>query len=301
MEWRDDGFVLATRRHGESALIVELLTGEHGRHAGLVRGGQSPRRRALLQPGNRVTAAWRGRLPEHLGTFDCELITAYAAPLLDDPDRLAALNAALALLLAALPEREPQPEIYAAVGGLLTALSSGFSGSDARALPLDGGGLGGGGRAGKYGQSAYRTASSPPQPSPIQGEGGKGDSGLDWAVVYVAWECVLLASLGFGLDLTRCAATGSAHDLAYVSPRSGRAVSREAGRPYHDKLLPLPGFLWREAAPATAEDIVDGLATTRHFLLHHLFEPQGGRLPEARELLAERMRRHTAIGIIERL
>jgi DNA repair protein RecO (recombination protein O) len=63
MEWRDTGFVLAARRHGESALIAELLTREHGRHAGLVRGGQSPRRRALLQPGNQVTASWRGRLP----------------------------------------------------------------------------------------------------------------------------------------------------------------------------------------------------------------------------------------------
>ena len=99
--------MLATRRHGESALIVELLTREHGRHAGLVRGGQSPRRRALLQPGNEIAAAWRGRLPEHLGTLDCELIEPHAARFLDDPDRLAALNAAVALLLAALPEREP--------------------------------------------------------------------------------------------------------------------------------------------------------------------------------------------------
>src|SRR5712691_9622084 len=113
MEWRDTGFVLSGRRHGESALIVELLTSEHGRHAGLVRGGQSPRRRALLQPGNSVAAQWRGRLSEHLGTLDCELIEAYAARELDDPDRLAALGAAAALLLAALPEREPHPDLYA--------------------------------------------------------------------------------------------------------------------------------------------------------------------------------------------
>src|SRR5438270_14013183 len=95
MEWRDTGFVLGSRRHGESGLIVELLTAEHGRHAGLVRGGQSPRRRALLQPGNRVGAAWRGRLPEHLGSFECELVEAHAARVLDDPDRLPALNAAV--------------------------------------------------------------------------------------------------------------------------------------------------------------------------------------------------------------
>jgi DNA repair protein RecO (recombination protein O) len=246
MEWRDTGFVLSARRHGESALIVDLLTCEHGRHAGLVRGGQSPRRRALLQPGNLVAASWRGRLPEHLGTLDCELVEAHAARFLDDPDRLAALGAATALLLAALPEREPHVDLYRAFAGLLGALDSG---------PL-------------------------------------------WAQSYVAWECALLTGLGFGLDLTRCAATGGSDDLAYVSPRSGRAVSRAAGLPYHDKLLPLPGFLWHEvpaARPVNQQEIVAGLALTQYFLLHHVLSPHGGKLPEARERLAERMRRGAAL------
>jgi DNA repair protein RecO (recombination protein O) len=240
MDWRDTGFVLSARRHGENGLIVELLTREHGRHAGLVRGGQSPRRRALLQPGNAVAAVWRGRLPEHLGTLECELVEAHAARLLDDPDRLAALNAATALLAAALPEREAHPEVHAAFSALLGVLDS-----------------------------------------------------ADWGAAYVAWECGLLAALGFGLDLRRCAVTGTNQDLAYVSPRTGRAVSRDTGAPYHDKLLPLPAFLWRDS-PAGPADIVAGLVLTRHFLLHHLLEPQGGRLPEARERLAERMRRLAA-------
>src|ERR1051325_680322 len=241
MEWRDTGFVLAARRHGESGLIVELLTLEHGRHAGLVRGGQSPRRRALFQPGNAVAASWRGRLAEHLGTLEGELVEANAARLLDDPGRLTALNSAAALLLAALPDREPHPALFTSFAGLLGAL----------------------------------------------------DSPEGWAEAYVIWECDLLAGLGFGLDLGRCAVSGSNQDLAYVSPRTGRAVSRETGAPYHDKLLPLPGFLWRDAAAEPA-DIVAGLVMTRHFLLHHLLEPQGGRLPEARERLLERMRRHAA-------
>lgn len=245
MDWRDTGFVLSTRRHGESALIVELLTAEHGRHAGLVRGGQSPRRRAVLQPGNFVAASWRGRLPEHLGTLDCELVEAHAARFLDNPDRLAALGAATALLLAALPERELHADLYRSFGGLLEAL----------------------------------------------------DSGPGWAQAYVAWECDLLAALGFGLDLTRCAATGASDDLAYVSPRSGRAVSRAAGAPYHDKLLPLPGFLWRDTQ-ASRNEIVAGLAVTGFFLLHHVLSPHGGKLPEARERLAERMRRGASAGII---
>src|ERR1700752_44873 len=109
MEWDDTGFVLAARRHGETALIVELLTAEHGRHAGLVRGGQSPRRRAVLQPGNLVEASWGGRLAEHLGAFECELVEPYAARLIDDPDLLCALTGATALLSLAIPEREPQP------------------------------------------------------------------------------------------------------------------------------------------------------------------------------------------------
>src|SRR5437763_6717174 len=124
MEWRDTGFVLAARRHGESGLIVELLTAEHGRHAGLVRGGQTPRRRALLQPGNRVAASWRGRLSEHLGTLECELVDAHAARFIDDPDRLAELSAASALLLAALPERVPHADIYGSFAALLDAFDS---------------------------------------------------------------------------------------------------------------------------------------------------------------------------------
>ena len=101
----------------------------------------------------------------------------------------------------------------------------------------------------------------------------------------------VLAMLGFGLDLSRrCAVTGVTADLAYVSPRTGRAVSRAVAAPYRDKLLPLPGFLWRDS-PAARRDIAAGLALTGYFLLHHLLEPHGRQLPEARERLAERMRR----------
>jgi DNA repair protein RecO (recombination protein O) len=247
MQWTDAGFVIAVRRLGESGLIIELLTRAHGRHLGLVRGGQSPRRRSVLQPGNEVAAAWRGRLAEHLGTFACELLRARSALYLDDPDRLAALASATALLVVALPEREPHADVFAAFTALLDAL----------------------------------------------------DSAADWPAHYVRWECGLLAALGFGLDLTRCAATGATGDLAYVSPRTGRAVSGEAGRPYHDKLLPLPAFLRHDGA-AEAGDIGLGLALTEHFLRHHLLLPQGRNLPAARIRLAARMRRCAAADTIGR-
>jgi DNA repair protein RecO (recombination protein O) len=73
MEWTDEGIVLACRQHGESAAIVVVLTREHGRHAGLVRGATSARLRGVLQPGNRVEATWSARLSEHLGSFRIEL------------------------------------------------------------------------------------------------------------------------------------------------------------------------------------------------------------------------------------
>jgi DNA repair protein RecO (recombination protein O) len=245
MQWTDTGFVVAVRRHGENALIAELLTREHGRHLGLVRGGQSPKTRAILQLGNEVAAAWRGRLSEHLGTIACELVRAHAARLIDDPDRLAGLAAATALIAATLPEREPHADVFAAFAGLLAAL----------------------------------------------------DSAPDWPARYVGWECSLLAALGFGLDLTHCAATGVTADLAYVSPRTGRAVSLTAGRPYHDKLLPLPDFLWRDAV-ADGAQIVAGMRLSEHFLLHHVLLPQGGTLPPARTRLAERIRQRAAADTI---
>lgn len=116
--------------------------------------------------------------------------------------------------------------------------------------------------------------------------------GLPWPALYVRWEVILLSSLGFGLDLAVCAATGRNDGLVYVSPRTGRAVSAAAGAPYHDRLLALPPFL----APDTASDpdpppadLVAGLRLTGHFLEDHVLGPTRRRLPAARARLAERL------------
>ena len=74
MDWRDDGIVLSLRKYGESSVVVHLLTREHGRHSGLVRGGNSKKQRGVLQPGNEVHANWRARLEEHLGGYSIELL-----------------------------------------------------------------------------------------------------------------------------------------------------------------------------------------------------------------------------------
>jgi DNA repair protein RecO (recombination protein O) len=109
-----------------------------------------------------------------------------------------------------------------------------------------------------------------------------------WGPLYVRWETGLLDELGFGLDLSRCAATGSTDDLIYVSPRSGRAVSREGGAAYADRLLKLPAFLWgsQNAAPSPM-DILAGLRLTAYFLLDRVLQPHGKELPSARVRLQE--------------
>ncbi len=122
MEWSDDGFVISSRKHGEAAAIVSLLTREHGRHAGLVRGGAGRRQRGTLQIGNLVRATWRARLPEHLGNLTCELTGAHAAGLLDEKMPLLALGSAAGLLDMTLPERAPHPEVFEQFALLVVAL-----------------------------------------------------------------------------------------------------------------------------------------------------------------------------------
>ena len=111
MEWTDDGIVLGVRRHGESSAIVELLTRDHGRHLGLVRGGASSRMRPLLQPGNGVRAVWRARLDEHLGTYAIEGLRLRAAGLLASSHAVYGVTH-LASLARLLPERDPHLDIY---------------------------------------------------------------------------------------------------------------------------------------------------------------------------------------------
>jgi len=130
MDWTDHGIVLARRRHGETAAVVTLLTRDHGLHAGLVRGGAGKRAAGLYQPGTVVEAQWRARLPEHLGTYTCEGLSAMAGRILDDPGRLAALAASCALIELSCPEREPHQALYAATLGWLGVLEAPGWGAD---------------------------------------------------------------------------------------------------------------------------------------------------------------------------
>lgn len=110
-----------------------------------------------------------------------------------------------------------------------------------------------------------------------------------WPAVFVRFEAGLLEELGFGLDLSRCAATGSTDDLVYVSPKSGRAVSRQAGEPYRERMLKLPPFLLSSQGGLTEGDVGAGLTLTGHFLEQFVFGPLNRPLPPARVWLIEKL------------
>ena len=233
MNWSDQGIIVSVRPHGESAAIVEVLTREHGRHAGLVYGGRSRRLRPVLQIGNYIEVTWKGRLAEHLGFMTVELRKSYAASAMEDAWALAGL-ASMCALARLLPERDPHPRVYDVTLYVLGFLS---------------------------------------------------DAAV-WPALYVRWELVLLAELGFGLDLSACASTGATEDLVYVSPKSGCAVSAAAGDPYRDRLLQLPTFLKGGCSrEVTRSDVLAGLALTGHFLEARILRPRGLAFPDARQHL----------------
>lgn len=241
MRWEAEALILAVRSHGETSAIIDVFSKEHGRFGGLVRGGSSRRLRPVLQPGNMVTATWRARLSEHLGTITVDAGRAHAAEAMDDAKMLAGLTSLCALLQIA-PERQAYPRLYETVQVVLSTFD---------------------------------------------------DDGL-WPVLLARFEMALLDEIGFGLDLSCCAATGTVEQLEYVSPRSGRAVSRDAAQPYLDKMFVLPGFLTDPAAAADMRDVLKALELTGHFLERRVYLPNGQKMPAARERFLDILARDLA-------
>jgi DNA repair protein RecO (recombination protein O) len=238
MEWRSEGVLLAVRRHGENAAIIEVFTPDYGRHAGVVRGGASRKLAPILQPGAQLDVTWRARLEDHLGSFAVEPLKSRAASVMDDREALAGMNAICGLLSFALAERDPHPELYARSLHLFDALGA----------------------------------------------------REDWPLIYLEWELALLEDMGFGLDLQSCAVTGSSQELIYVSPKTGRAVSRGAAGEWASKLLPLPDCL-RGVGDGSRAGLLEALTTTGHFLTTWMAPQLGNKpLPAARQRLIDRFR-----------
>lgn len=228
-QWQDQGIVLAVRRHGENGAVASLLTAGQGRHAGYVRGAQGSKMRGTLEVGNLVDANWRARTADDLGSLSLELSRSPVAHFMQDPLKLAALQAACSLCDTALPEREGHAGLFHGLNALFEALQTDV-----------------------------------------------------WGAAYVMWEIALLKELGFALNLLECAGGGGSDTLAYVSPKTGRAVSEAAGAPYKGKLLPLPSFLKPNGGIGSEEDVLTGLKMTGYFLEHWVYAHHSAGPPEAR-------------------
>lgn len=239
IEWRAQGILLSSRKHGESAAIIDVFTEEQGRHAGVVRGGASRKIAPILQPGAQLDLAWRARLEDHIGSFQVEPLRSRAAAAMSGRLALAGLNAVTALIAFALPEREPHPALYRDTERLMDLL----------------------------GQDKI------------------------WPLAYLRWEMRLLEETGFALDLSACAATGSREALVYISPKSGRAVSRAGAGEWADRLLPLPPVL-RGEGDASNSEIATALDTLGYFLKQKLAPALGHNpVPEARARFVDLVRR----------
>lgn len=241
ISWTDDAALLATRPFGETSVIIEVFSEEHGRHAGVVRGGTSRKVAPLLQPGAQLSVTWKARLDQHLGSFTVEPIRSRAAAAMGDRLSLAGLNAVCGLLTMVLPEREAHAPLYDRTMGLLDLL-------------------------------------------------GQTDI---WPLAYLRWEQALLEEMGFGMDLSACAVRGVNEDLAFVSPKSGKAVSRDAAGEWADRLLALPPVLAGNG-DATPDEIVKALATTGYFIENRLIKSLGDRpMPAARARLLDAIGRYS--------
>lgn len=229
MQWTDEGIVIGVRRHGEASAILELMTREHGRHLGLVRGGFGTRMKPILQTGNSVCASWRARLDEHLGNYTIEPMRQRASNYFASPHAIYGVTH-LAAMMRLLPERDPHVGLFSVFEEVLERLED-----PVLAAPL-----------------------------------------------VVRFEYQLLSELGFGLDLERCVSTGATDELIYVSPKSGRAVSRLAGAPYAERMLRLPAFLRDPVMAPDSRDLADGFALTGYFLDRHVMAPRGQTLADER-------------------
>ena len=232
INWRDTGLIIDYRRHGETSAIIEIFSKEHGRHAGVVRGGASRKNAPSLQAGHIVTAEFSARLEEHLGTMKIETLESHVAKLLADPMRLAIFQSICALIKFGMTDRDPHPKLYQA-------------------------------------SLAWLESEHP-------------------VAAYIEWELILLSEAGFHLELDKCAVTGARENLSFISPKTGRSVTREAAGEWADQLLPYSTVFIGD--PNGNRE--DALKTTGYFLTHWLAQMVGKHeLPKARGRIIELLSR----------
>lgn len=259
LSFTDNALILTVDKFGDHDAIVSLFCAEHGLVRGVVKRGLTSKNRADIQPATLVEATWKARLPEHMGSITLEAKHSFATRVMSDALKLSAVGSVMAMMAASLAERDAHPELYVQTVTFLQHVAAAES-----PRPHRGRGLGEGGA------TRAQLSDNPPHLAspPVEERNLSADTAqLIWLAEYVRLELALLELAGFGLDLTACAATGATEQLTYVSPKSGRAVSKAAGAPYHDRMLALPAFIKDgEHVPESFAQVGEGIALTGHFL-----------------------------------
>ncbi len=215
------GIIISLRKYSESALVVKVLSHNHGLYSGFIRGGTSSvKNRAIYQNFNLIDFEWSSRIEDNLGFFKIELKKSYLGEIISSPIKLSAVGAISAIIEHNILEREPHPELFEGLSDLL------------KDLKLD---------------------------------------DKIFLAEYIKFEIELLKNLGYGIDLSSCAATGTEENLHFVSPKSARAVCFEAGEKYQDKLFLLPKFLLENGeTKIEKEDLLNGLKLSGFFIEKYL-------------------------------
>jgi DNA repair protein RecO (recombination protein O) len=234
MKVEDLAIIIATRKYGEKALMVTVLTESHGVYTGVVSYAFSVKNRVIYQIGNKVKIIWNARLDEHIGNIRADLCSGLPFSIIENKIKLMALNSICSLVITCICERVAEKKLYDDLLSFLSILANKHQ---------------------------------------------------CWHVEYIKLELLILKESGFGLDLTRCVATGTSDNLLYVSPKSGKAVCQSAGEPYKEKMLNLPQFLLGK--DYSTDQFSSALNLVGYFLNKEIFAQKRRELPSPRKLLIE--------------
>jgi len=235
MQVSDEGYIVKILKHGESSLILTVLSAVHGKISGFIKGGLTKKKLGVYQLGNKISFNAYARVEGNMPVFKgVELLQSHVAHLHSDVKKLSTLTAFCELFDKSVPEGEPLEGLIRSIYVFMDSLSS-----------------------------------------------------EEWLKNYAILEFKLLYFLGIGLDLGSCAVTGQIDDLAFVSPKSGRAVCLKAGLPYKEKLFKYPHFALNKNIEPTLQDVFDLLKMNAFFLKKNFFDAHGLQFPLSRANLQE--------------
>lgn len=234
MKFRDEGYIINCRKHGENSLILTVLCKEYGKVCGYVKSGLSKKNLATFQLGNKVAIDAWSRVDDNMLLLKVELISPHSVNFLTSAEKLTALSCFCALGNVCLPELQPLDRFYYLIESFVNLIDED-----------------------------------------------------NWLTHYSLYEFYLLDFLGVGIDLSECSATGQKENLAFVSPKSAKAVCEEAGLPYKDRLFKFPKFVVRHDFNPSIAEVADLLKMTGFFLNKNFFAIHNLKFPDCRVSLAE--------------